>query len=221
MRTVQNAIFLAVTIMAAGCGGRSADTSPAASRHAGDEIEACHLGTTAPAAGRWITYWDPRGKRSRDEGTSWAHAANWGNAQERQTLGESEASLIEITCASDKVDGKSEIALHLATWKLKEQDVPFGPGSYSIIPMPDGDSRGRGGVIVSPLEYGGHGNWSVQSGALNISRFNDQGIAGSFSIYAKEHDVGDRSLRIEGSFNIPCRGGMLESDCRADKAIPD
>ena len=54
---------------------------------------------------------------------------------------------------------------------------------------------------------------------MNIERFDSEGVAGSFQIEAAQVAGGDRIFKLDGTFDIPCRGGPLESKCTANKAI--
>ena len=74
-------------------------------------------------------------------------------------------------------------------------------------------------AIYGNFMYGDSTLWKTV-GTLTITRFDDKGIAGSFSLQAEDR-LQPRTLKIEGSFDMPCRGGMVEGGCRANKAIRD
>ena len=74
-------------------------------------------------------------------------------------------------------------------------------------------------AIYGNFMYGDSTLWKTV-GTLTITRFDDKGIAGSFSLQAEDR-LQPRTLKIEGTFDMPCRGGMVEGCCRADKAIRD
>ena len=185
-----------------------------------DWIEACTIRMTAPEAREWTTYWDPRGKRSLGQGPSWAQSTYWANEEERKSLADTKAPPLEIQCSAETEDGEMDVAAQLATYTLGEPEVPFGPGTYPIVPRSQEQGAPKG-FWAWPLMYGNTGMFEATGGSLTITRFDDKGIAGSFVIDGKEQVTGNRSLHLEAKFDMPCRGSILESKCAANKRIDD
>jgi hypothetical protein len=65
---------------------------------------------------------------------------------------------------------------------------------------------------MSGLMFDGRA-FDSRSGTLTISRFDMQGVAGSFVIDGAEMNEEAAPIHIEGTFDIPCRAIQLESDC--------
>jgi hypothetical protein len=61
--------------------------------------------------------------------------------------------------------------------------------------------------------------FDATDGTLKIDDFDASGVRGSFAIDGREILAGGAPLHIEGTFEIPCRGGMLESECKANKTV--
>ena len=57
-----------------------------------------------------------------------------------------------------------------------------------------------------------------KSGTLKLERFDAEGAKGSFTIDGNEILTGSRPLHIEGTFDMPCRKGLLQGACKSDKA---
>ena len=231
MRMIRSASLLALGILIAGC-GRNEDAAPAESAEAPAEttaaaepdpnkdfIEACHLKQTAPEVREWTTYWDPRGKRALGEGPSWAHSFYWGNEEERKKLVEMKNPMLEFGCSAEDANGQMEISVGASTMYMSQAEFPFGPGTYQIV---EGGSDKYGNephFIYGSFLNGDATLWSTK-GTLTITRFDDQGIAGSFSLEAQDR-MQPRTVKIEGTFDMPCRGGLVEGGCRANKSIRD
>lgn len=231
MRTIQSAFLLALGILIAGC-GRNEDAAPAESTETPTEttaesapdpkkdlIQACHLKMTAPEVREWTTYWDPRGKRALGEGDSWVHSFYWGNEEERKKLVEMKNPMLEFGCSAEDASGELEIAVGASTMYMSQADFPFAPGTYEIV---EGGSEKYG--TEPKAIYGNFLNadptlWKTK-GTLTITRFDDKGIAGSFNMEAEDR-LQPRTMKIEGTFDMPCRGGIVEGGCRANKAIRD
>src|SRR4029078_11181547 len=93
---------------------------------------------------------------------------------------------------------------------------PLGPGTYPIVGKSGGEVQ-PGQILAGSLTYG-TGMYDARGGTLKLDRFDTDGVAGSFVIDGVEALNGSRKFHIEGTFEIPCRGGMLETECRANKA---
>ncbi len=177
-------------------------------------IEACRIRMTAPAAHEWTTWWDPKGVALSGEGPSSAHSVYWASASEQESLRASKSAMpLDINCSND---GPPEIKISLAAMSSTEKDLPLGPGTYSIVGKASGEVQ-PGQVLAGSLAYG-KGEYDARSGTLKIDRFDMDGVAGSFIIDGVDALNSSRKLHLEGTFEIPCRGGMMETECRANKA---
>jgi hypothetical protein len=222
---------LALAALIAGCGSKDADpqtadtsSEPAAAEDSGpdpkaDFLDACKLKMTVPEAREWQTSWDPRGKYLVGEGPSTVHSTHWAKGEERQALLDSKTPPLEVACSFENANGDKEILLSIeGRGGLTEADVPFGPGTYPIVPRSN-DSNAPKGFWAFPIF--GPALFEGTSGTLTISRFDDKGVAGSFHVEGKEQFGGTRQIVIDGTFDMPCRGGMAEGGCTAGKAIVD
>jgi len=177
-------------------------------------LEACRIRMTAPAKHEWTTWWDPKGVALSGEGPSSVHSSHWASKKERQTLNASKSAMpLDINCSND---GPPEILVSLAAFSSTEKDLPMGPGTYPIVGKSGGEVQ-PGQILAGSLTYN-KGMYDARSGTLKLDRFDTDGVAGSFVIDGVEALNGSRKFHIEGTFEIPCRGGMLETECRANKA---
>jgi len=60
--------------------------------------------------------------------------------------------------------------------------------------------------------------FAATGGKLKLDRFDADGAAGSFVIEGHEILMGSRPLQLEGTFDMPCRKGLLQSACASNKA---
>jgi hypothetical protein len=178
-------------------------------------IEACRIRMTAPEKHEWTTWWDPRGVALSGEGPSHAHSIYWANAEEKQSLRDKNTALpIDITCSSK---GPPEVAISLAAFSSKEKDIPLKPGTYQIVGKSGAEVK-PGEVLAGALTFGS-GMYDATSGTLVLEKFDMEGVKGSFTINGREALTGAKPLVIEGTFAMPCRGGLQESDCKANKKV--
>jgi hypothetical protein len=177
-------------------------------------LEACKIRMTSPAKHEWTTWWDPKGVALSGEGPSSAHSSYWASRQEKETLRASKTSMpLDINCSNE---GPPEILVSLAAFSSTEKDVPLGPGTYPIVGKTSGEVQ-PGQILAGALTYN-KGMYDARSGTLKLERFDREGVAGSFVIDAVDALNGSRKIHLEGTFEIPCRGGMLETECKANKA---
>jgi hypothetical protein len=184
----------------------------------GELLEACVLKVRAPEPREWKTYWDPRADGFVKEGPSSAGSPYWANDEERQkipTTGVGAVPPLSIGCSAADQYGQSEIAISLDAYGASEQQVPFGPGTYPIIGRFGGEKK-PGAFVANVIV--GETLFDANGGTLTIERFDAQGVAGSFSVEGKDIVDGTRALQLEGTFDLPCRGGPMESRCSANKA---
>jgi hypothetical protein len=231
--TTITAAALAMAALTTACGSKDAETQepvaaadvgtaedPGADPRQADYLHACTLKMTAPETREWQTSWDPRGKIMLGEGPSTVHSTYWAGDDEHQKLIDAKSPPLEVNCSYENADGQNEIALGIhGRGQLSEADVAYGPGTYPIVPR-SSDPNAPKGFWVFPLLFG-TSMFEATSGTLTIERFDDKGMAGSFHFEAKEQIVGDRTMVIDGTFDMPCRGGPSEMKCTAGKAIVD
>jgi hypothetical protein len=178
-------------------------------------IEACHIRMTAPEKHEWTTYWDPKGVALAGEGPSQVHSIYWANPEEKASLRDKNTALpIDVTCASD---GPPEVAISLAAFSSKEKDIPLKPGTYPIVGKSGAEVK-PGEVLAGALTFK-RSMFDATSGTLILEKFDMEGVKGSFTINGREALTGAKPIRIEGTFAMPCRGGMFESDCKANKRV--
>lgn len=177
-------------------------------------IEACKIRMTAPEQHEWTTWWDPKGVALSGEGPSSAHSVYWASAKEKQNLRASKTAMpLDINCSNE---GPPEILVSLAAIASTEKDLPLGPGTYAIVGKNSGEVK-PGQFLAGGLTFK-KGMYDARSGTLKIDKFDKEGVAGSFVIEGVEALGNARRIRLEGTFEIPCRGGMLETECKANKA---
>jgi hypothetical protein len=178
-------------------------------------IEACEIMMTAPEQHRWTTYWDPKGVDLAGEGPSHVHSIYWANAEEKKSLRDKNTALpIDITCSSD---GPPEVAISLAAFSSKEKDIPLKPGTYQIVGKSGAEVK-PGEVLAGALTFK-KGMYDATNGTLTLEKFDMEGVKGTFTINGREALTGGKPIVIEGRFSMPCRGGLLESDCKANKKV--
>lgn len=92
----------------------------------------------------------------------------------------------------------------------KYADVPFKAGTYRIAeggPFgADGDSKDFGVMMTT----GDDGFYGVsEPGELKITRFDEKGIAGTFSFTVEEMlaDGAPKTIQVSGKFDFPCTAG--------------
>jgi hypothetical protein len=203
-------LLLALTASIADQGAGGEVTSSAAD----PRIEACRIRMMAPAKHEWTTWWDPKGVALSGEGPSSAHSSYWASRKETRTLRANKSVMpLDINCSND---GPPEILVSLAAFSSREKDLPLGPGTYPIVGKASGEVQ-PGQILAGALTYD-KGMYDARSGTLKLVKFDMEGVAGSFVIDGVEALNGSRRFHIEGTFEIPCRGGMLETECKANKA---
>jgi hypothetical protein len=148
------------------------------------------------------------------EGPSSAHSVYWASGKEKRSLRANQTAMpLDINCSNE---GPPRILVSLAAIASTEKDLPLGPGTYAIVGKASGEVQPgqflAGGLAFKNAEYDARG------GTLKIDRFDKEGVAGSFVIDAVEALGNTRRIRVEGTFEIPCRGGLLETECKANKA---
>ena len=171
-----------------------------------EQKDACELRMTAPESADWTTYWTPTG------GPSQVHSVHWGNAQEKEGAAKSlMANPLQITCSSNDSGG---ISVSLTASAATEADIPMAPGSYAIFGTMQPPVKGAQ-IVASSLTYDGR-NFDSRKGTLTLSRFDSDGVEGSFTIDGVETNDAAAPIHLEGNFEIPCIAAQMESECTAD-----
>jgi hypothetical protein len=229
MRSAIHAVlFASVAALTTGCKPRQpvptadqaiapaeAAVAQATSSAVSAQIEACTLRMTAPEKHEWTTYWDSKGVSLSGEGPSHVHSIYWANAEEKKSLRDKNTAIpIDITCSTD---GPPDVSVSLAAFSSKEKDIPLKPGTYQIVGKSGAEVK-PGEVLAGALTFS-KGMYDATNGTLKIDKFDMEGIRGSFTINGREALTGAKPILIEGTFAMPCRGGLLESDCKANKKV--
>lgn len=223
-------LILAITAVIFGCkpkGPASGESMPAADESAESAtsdapaqprlLEACHLKMTAPDAQTWTTYWDPARRRTESVNPSGVRGLAWASAQEKEIKGGG-GSALDITCGNDEGDGVRKIVISLNSFDSTEQDVPMGPGSYPIVPK-SSDSKVKPGTFIAGFIGYEQSMFQPSSGTLKIDHFDKKRVSGSFVVDGHEILMGSRPFHLEGTFDMPCRDAILQSDCQAGAQI--
>jgi hypothetical protein len=178
-------------------------------------IEACTITMTEPESMSWTTYWSAEQLSNSSETPSNARSAYWANEEERKTLTQTNSvEPLLIHCSSDE---SPSISISFTSYTSPLNTVPFGSGEYEIVGGADGDpppGKFRAGSIIYDQR-----KIEPTSGSLSIDRFDADGVRGSFRMDGKETGDDGAEFRFEGTFDIPCVGGPLESGCEANKSV--
>src|SRR3954469_15485066 len=205
-------LLVLATMLATGPAGATPGEMTSSARETSSAARRIRM--TSPAKREWTTWWDPKGVALSGEGPSSVHSSYWASKKEKETLRASKTAMpLDINCSND---GPPEILVSLAAFSSTEKDLPLGPGSYPIVGKTSGEVQ-PGQILAGALTYN-KGVYDARSGTLKLDRFDMEGVAGSFVIDAVDALNGSRKIHLEGTFEIPCRGGMLETECKANKA---
>jgi len=226
------AVALASTAALAACkpkaegpepNANSGDLSPAEDRPVADAaptlalLDACKIKMTQPEPHEWATKWDPAHTRTDGQNPSGVRSIHWADQREQKAANDSNTAIpLDIVCGSDD-RAKPTIRFDITAFDSRAADVPLAPGSYRIASKASPARNQPGEFIVGVLLFD-EGMFKATSGTLKIERFDMNGVAGSFVIDGNEILMGSRPLHLEGSFDLPCRKGLLQSACQSDKA---
>ena len=171
-------------------------------------LEACTIKITEPEQVSWTTYWDAESLASGAENPSSARSAYWANEEERKTLAKTNSvEPLTIRCSSDE---SPNISISFSWYSSPLATVPLNSGEYPIVG--DGDPEPGQFKAGSVIYRSAHDRADYRL-ALVIDRFDMDGVRGSFRMDGKEEGEDGAEFRFEGTFDIPCRGGPLESAC--------
>lgn len=202
--------------------GEAADTAPepAESQEAAPApalLDACHIRMTQPEAREWQTRWDPAHTRAAGENPSSVRSFHWADAHEQKAaLDAGTAVPFELLCGSN--DGVPPvIKFNIVAYDSAATDIPLAPGKYPIAPKASPAHNKPREFIVATFLLD-RKMFAAQSGTLELTRFDAEGAAGSFVIDGHEILMGDRPLHLEGTFDMPCRKGLLQGACASTRA---
>jgi hypothetical protein len=180
-------------------------------------LDACQIKMTAPESHEWKSKWDGAHVRTESAHPSGVRSSHWANEQELDIAKkQGTVSALSVTCGSDDdVEPKLIFSIQQAGSGLAE--VPLAPGSYPIVANL-GPGKGKPGEFIAhPLLFS-KAMFTGKSGTLKLDRFDAEGVSGSFVIDGVEMLTGARPVHVEGTFNMPCRRGLLQGACKSDKA---
>jgi hypothetical protein len=174
-----------------------------------DRREACNLTLTVPENADWTTYWEPSGG-----GGNGAKSVHWANDTEKAAQASNFLAVpLEITCSSNE---SPSVSITLSAQNSTESDVPMGPGSYPIWGREQSVVKG-GQFLTASLMSNGR-VFDSRSGTITISEFSTEGVKGSFTLDGAEMNSEEAApIHLEGTFEFPCRGGLMESACTASQ----
>lgn len=184
-----------------------AGQAAAATTAAVDRREACNLTLTVPESADWTTYWEPSGG-----GGNGAKSVHWANDSEKAAQASNFLAIpLEISCGSSE---SPAIQITLSAQNSTESDVPMAPGSYPIWGREQSPVK-AGQFLTTALTFDGR-TFDSRSGTITISEFTTEGVKGSFTLDGAEMNTEDAApIHLQGTFEFPCRGGLMESACTA------
>jgi len=178
-------------------------------------IEACQVTMTEPESQRWTTYWDASATLPAGPSPSSASSYHWANPDEKALLVKRNAAVpLAILCASNDSPG---VYVSLAAFTSGDATIPLASGEYEIVGRVEGELPP--GLFQAATIMAGPRRFEAKSGTLDIDNFDMSGVRGSFRIQGTEAGEDGADFTVEGSFDIPCRGGDMENLCEADKTV--
>lgn len=115
--------------------------------------------------------------------------------------------------------------IFISSGRLTKADFPMAPGSYSTIGQLLEQDKQKPGQLLVGVDTSGYSHDAV-SGTVEITRFDDKGVAGSFKLSAKptvgygknqgktEPYNSEKRIQVEGTFDIPCSVAFDQSECK-------
>ena len=180
-------------------------------------IEACKLKMTQPEVHEWTTFWDPAHIRTVSQNPSGVDSFHWANADEQKVRRDGGTAIpVDLLCGSDD-DVEPAVKFGITAFDSGPADIPLGPGTY-VIAKKASPAKNKPGEFIVGVFLFNKSMFAANSGTLKIDRFDMEGISGSFTIDGNEILMGSRPLHLEGTFDMPCRKGLLQGACASDKA---
>jgi hypothetical protein len=123
---------------------------------------------------------------------------------------------LDLVCGSPD-DVTPEVRFDITAFDSAMTDVPLGPATYRIAEKAS-PAKNKPGEFIVGVFLLDESMFAATSGTLTLERFDMSGVKGSFVIDGHEILMGSRPLHVEGTFDMPCRKGLLQSACQSDKA---
>jgi hypothetical protein len=175
-------------------------------------LVACKLKMTLPEAHEWTTYWDPEHDRVAGQNPSGVSSVHWGDAGEKTLAHDTGMETpLDLVCGNDD-SVKPTVSVGIAAFDSGPADIPLATGTYVIAQKASPADNKPGEFIVTRFLFN-DSVFEAKGGTLTIDRFDMKGVSGSFVIHGNEVLTGSRPLHVEGTFDMPCRGGQLQSAC--------
>jgi len=105
--------------------------------------------------------------------------------------------ILRLSCLTDQ-GGVTLMTSHRSRYR----DVPFGPGRYRISTA-DMALAAPGEFVAQTVRTGRLDYYQAQGGQLELTRFDREGVAGSFMLTAAAAP-GEPGVAIRGRFAFPC-----------------
>jgi hypothetical protein len=180
-------------------------------------IDACQIDMSEPNYREWTTKWDPAFGHNAAENPSGVRSAHWASEEElRYALEGKTAFPFELSCGS-KQGEEGAILIEMVAVDSSLDDMPLSSGTYPIKMRSMTGRNDPGDIVVAALNYD-NASFEVRSGSLTLNRFDAEGASGSFVIEGIEAGGEKRPLRLEATFDMPCRLGRLQFGCKSNKA---
>ena len=177
-------------------------------------LPACNVELLEPNSIEWNTQWDPAFSRDMSQHPSGVRSAHWATEEDLAILQQSNrASPLELSCGSD-AGSEYSILVEMVAPNSSLADLPMQTGSHPIVPV---TAVKPGEIVVGNLVFNGS-RFEARSGNLTLERFDSEGAAGNFVVEGMEVGGENRPIRIEGTFDMPCRFEMKQTECKSDKA---
>ena len=180
-------------------------------------LDACEIKMTQPIAHEWSTKWNPAHIQTAGENPSGVRSTHWGDANEQKTAHDMGGVIpLALVCGSPD-DVAPEVKFDISAFDSALSDVPLGPATYQIAAKAS-PAKNKPGEFIVGVFLLDQSMFAATGGTLTLERFDMNGAKGSFVIDGHEILTGSRPLHVEGTFDMPCRKGMLQSACESNKA---
>jgi hypothetical protein len=180
-------------------------------------LDACNIELLEPSSIEWDTKWDPAYSRDMSKYPSGVRSAHWASEEELAGLQQAnQAFPFELSCGSD-AGSEYTILIEMVAVGSSLTDIPLQTGSYPIAAMGSVGQNKPGEMAVGNLQFNG-ASFRAREGNLTLERFDSEGAAGNFVIEGLEAGGENRVIRIEGTFDMPCRLGRMQNGCKSNKA---
>jgi len=180
-------------------------------------LDACKIRMSQPEAHEWDTKWNPAHIQTAGENPSGIRSTHWADENELKSANEMGNVIpLDLVCGNGDGD-KPEIKFGITAFDSSMTDVPLGAATYKIAPKASPAKNKPGEFIVGVFLFNDR-MFQATSGTLTLERFDMEGAKGSFVIDGSEILTGSRPLHVEGTFDLPCRKGLLQGACQSNMA---